>query len=93
MPVVVRLSRHRHRTTLELLGKVSKTLSGDRTLQFTITLSHAGRRALLHLSRVVLTLELTAIAPGAKLRTTNAATTSKLQLTLIRPKSPHHTRR
>jgi hypothetical protein len=93
LPVTYRLSRHRLRTTLELLGKVSKTLSGDRTLQFTITLSRAGRRQLLNLSRVVLTLQLSAIAPGANAHTAGAATTTRLRVTLVRSKPPYRARR
>jgi hypothetical protein len=96
LPVTTKLSRHRTRTILELLGKVSKTLSGDRTFQFTITLSRAGRRQVLHLPRALLTLQLSAIAPGTNAHSASAATTSRLRVTLVRSgggKSPPHARR
>ena|ERR1019366_1908795 len=79
MPVAVRFAGGKRRITMNLLGKVSRTLKGDRTLEFTIALNRRGRRALPHSSRVTLMLQLSAGAGRV-----GKPTTSKLRVTLSR---------
>ncbi|MGZ4173315.1 MAG: S8 family serine peptidase [Solirubrobacteraceae bacterium] len=82
-PVVQKLSAHKRRTTTQRLASESRTLAGNRTLQFSITLSRSARRALAHSTRITLTLQLSAGVPGIR-----TPTTKQLRITLVRPTRP-----